>query len=346
MPRRVTAACLPLLLLLALCSATLAVAQQPIKYHQVDSHLHFVDFLQGTDGIQALIKAMDGCGVDETMIMGMPLVKQWDEQDPRRPTYYLDDDARCYWYSATDILVAREVQALPAEQRRRFHPFICGFNGADRSAIDHVRRMIEWYPGFWEGIGEVMARHDDLTALTYGGTCRANSVTLDPVYDLAAEYDLPVCLHSNVTSVHETDPIYLNELEGAVQKHPQTKIIWAHAGASRRVVCPTLIPELRRLLKTYPNLYVDLSWVIFEDYMYKLDPQTQQRALSSDWVQVVNDFPERFMVGSDKVGKFSNYHEEMQKYYVFTDALKPETQRKFCRDNFLGLLPKQAATLK
>jgi predicted TIM-barrel fold metal-dependent hydrolase len=339
-------ACWPVLVLLTLLYAACSFAQQPIKYRQIDSHLHYVDFLQGTEGIQALLTAMDGCGVDESMIMGMPVVKQWDEQDPRQPTYYLDNDARCYWYSATDMLVARDVLSLPPAQQKRFHPFICGFNGADRNAVDHVRRMIQWYPGFWQGIGEVMTRHDDMTALTYGPTARMDSICFDPVFDLAAEYDLPVCVHSNVTSVHETDPIYLFELEGALRKHPKTKFIWAHAGASRRVVCPTLVPELRRVLKAYPNLYVDLSWVIFEDYMYKLDPQTQKRSLSPEWVQIVEEFPDRFMVGSDKVGKFSNYCDEMQKYYVFIDALKPETRVKFCRDNFLRLLPKQAATLK
>ena len=42
------------------------------------------------------------------MLCGMPLVKKWDPSEPVKPEYYLEDDARCYWYSATDALVARE----------------------------------------------------------------------------------------------------------------------------------------------------------------------------------------------------------------------------------------------
>src|SRR5579862_2123378 len=72
-----------------------------VQFHTVDCHLHLVDFLQHTDGIQALLAAMDRSGVDEAMLCGMPLVKQWSVSEPKQPLYYLDDDSRCYWYSAT-----------------------------------------------------------------------------------------------------------------------------------------------------------------------------------------------------------------------------------------------------
>ncbi|MEW6365707.1 MAG: hypothetical protein AB1714_13845 [Acidobacteriota bacterium] len=107
-----------------------------------DAHLHFVDFVQETDGIDALISAMDRYGVGHTMLAGLPVVKMWDALDPVRPTYYLDNDARAYWYSATDMIVARAVAALPDDRRMRIHPFICGFNATDRNAICHVKRMM------------------------------------------------------------------------------------------------------------------------------------------------------------------------------------------------------------
>jgi predicted TIM-barrel fold metal-dependent hydrolase len=303
-----------------------------IAYRTVDCHLHLVDFLQRTEGIKAVLAAMDRSGVDQAMICGMPLVKKWSVSEPEQPQYYLDDDARCYWYSATDVLVARQIETLSAADRARFHPFICGFNGSDRNAIDHVKRMLEWYPGLWEGIGEVMTRHDDLTALTYGDVAQANSVSLDPIYDLAAENDMPVSVHSDVSSVWKRAPLYLGEIEGAVKKHPRTRIIWCHAGISRRIEVPTLTKELRRMLAAYPNLYIDLSWVVFETYLTKSGQPVK------DWVDLIESFPDRFMIGSDKVGKFGNYHEEMQKYYVLLEALKPETARRVGHDNFLSVL--------
>jgi hypothetical protein len=317
---------------------------KPIRYHLSDCHLHFVDFLQHTDGIKALIAALDRSGVDHAMLCGMPLVKKWSPAEPIQPQYYLDDDARCYWYSATDVFVAREVSTLSPAERARIHPFICGFNGSDRNAVEHIRRMLEWYPGLWEGIGEVMTRHDDLTALTYGETAQANSVALDPVYDLAAEHDLPVFIHSDVGSIWKREPIYLHEIEEAVRRHPKTRFVWCHAGISRRIDVPTLTHELRRLLTTYPNLSIDLSWVVFETYIYPYNATTKSSQLSQDWVTLIEAFPSRFLIGTDQVGHFGNYSDTIQRYYVLLDALKPDTARKVGRDNFLAELPKNVRT--
>ena len=165
-----------------------------IQYRINDAHLHYVDFLQNTDGIELLLKAMDQAGVEHAMLNGLAVVKKWDAVDPRQPLYYLADDSRTYWYSATDVLVARAVKSLPEKDQARFHPFICGFNPTDRNAIDHVKRMFEWYPDFWQGIGEILTRHDDLTALTYGEQARANHIALDAVYAFAArKYDRKKC---------------------------------------------------------------------------------------------------------------------------------------------------------
>jgi hypothetical protein len=311
------------------------IAAAPVRYRLADCHLHLVDFLQRTDGIKVVLEAMNKAGVDHTMISGMPLMKQWAVSEREQPQYYLDDDARCYWYSATDALVANELSKLSDEERKRFHPFICGINSADRNAIDHVRRMLEWYPGLWEGIGEIMSRHDDLTALTYGDPAMADSVSLDPIYTLAAENDLPVSVHSNASSVWRRQAIYLSEMENAVSRHPKTKFIWCHTGISRRINIPTHTEELRRMLKTYPNIWMDISWVVFEDYITKDGKPLQS------WIELIEEFPNRFMIGSDKVGKFSNYPAEIQKYYVLLDALKPDTAKKVAGDNFVGLLPKK-----
>lgn len=310
------------------------------RYHLTDCHLHLVDFLQKTEGAKAVIAAMNKSGVDEAQITGMPVVKAWSGVDPQQPGYYLDDDSPCYWYSATDVLVAREVQSLPAKDRKRLHPFICGFNGADRNAVDHVRRMIEWFPGFWEGIGEVMTRHDDLTHLTYGERAHADNLALDAVYDLAADYDLPVSVHSNIGSPWKREPIYVHEIEGALKKHPRTKFIWCHAGISRRINIPTEIQEIRRVVSTYPNVWVDISWVVFEDYIAK-DGKVDPR-----WTELLEAFPNRFMIGTDKVGKFGDYPQEILKYQRLLDTLKPETAKLVGRDNFLSTLPKRAATLR
>lgn len=287
--------------------------------------------------MDAFFRAMDDAGVVESAVIGMPVVKKWDEAEEKRPTYYLDSDSRVYWYSATDFLVARAVLDLPPDRQRRLHPFICGFNSADRNAVDHVERMLALYPGLWQGIGEIFLRHDDLTALTYGDVPRANTIAFGRLLDLAARRNLPVLVHSDIGPAWLEQPRYLDEIESAVKAHPNTRIIWAHAGISRRIVIPNHTDILRRMLSAYPNLTVDLSWVIFEQ---ELAPGG---VLDRRWVTLIEEYPNRFVIGSDTVGFFAQYKPTVQRYYLLLDALKPDTAQKVAHDNFLALLPPRAA---
>ncbi|MFH1981694.1 MAG: hypothetical protein ABIL58_07615 [Pseudomonadota bacterium] len=153
-------------------------------YSVVDNHIHYLDFVQKTDGFAALIHAMDLAGVEQAVVFGMPMVKLWGENDPIAPTYYLDTDSRAYYYGATDYILAAELVRQPESVRQRLHPFICGINPLDMNAADHIERLLQLYPGFWKGIGELMSRHDDLTAFTYGEPPRADHPALMRVYRL------------------------------------------------------------------------------------------------------------------------------------------------------------------
>jgi predicted TIM-barrel fold metal-dependent hydrolase len=321
------------LLLLSVAAVTAQDSKPTPKYEIVDGHLHFLNFVQETAGMDAFLKAMDDTGVAESVVIGMPVVKEWDEGDAKRPTYYLDNDARTYWYSATDFLVARAVLDLPKNKQARLHPFICGFNSADRNAVDHVERMLSLYPNFWQGIGEVFLRHDDLTALTYGGVPRATSIAFSRLLDLAAARDLPVLVHSDIGPAWLEQPDFLGEIESAIRTHPDTRVIWAHAGISRRIVIANHTEVLRRMLGQYPNLTIDLSWVIFEQEI------VPGGALDRKWASLIEEYPGRFVIGSDTVGFFDQYKPTLQRYYLLLDALKPETARKVAHDNFLALLP-------
>ena len=126
---------LSLACVLALCS----VFASAREYRYSDAHLHYVDFFQESDGMPKLLAAMDAGRIDHVMISGIPVAKKWHENEPKRPRYYAGDDAPVYWYSATDVLVAAALQELDAEQRKRFHPFLSGFNPNDKNADAHIR---------------------------------------------------------------------------------------------------------------------------------------------------------------------------------------------------------------
>ncbi|WP_104911877.1 amidohydrolase family protein [Pseudomonas sp. LG1D9] len=327
-----------LTLALLLSASSLAVNARDYAYS--DAHLHYVDFFQETAGMDKLLKAMAANRIEHVMISGVPVAKKWHEDEPKRPRYYAGDDADAYWYSATDVIVAAAVNKLTAEQRQYFHPFLSGFNPNDKNSEAHIQRMLDLNPGLWQGIGEVFTRHDDLTALTSGDTPRANNEAMTRIYHLAAENDLPVLVHSNITSKRERNPLYLAEIEEPLRNHPHTRFIWAHAGTSMEIhrhqtQLDFLLPTLSRMLEAYPNLYVDLSWSVLNPYL--LDEAGKPRP---EWLKLVERFPERFMLGSDVVGRFNKLGKEMRSFNPFLDALPEDVARKVARDNFLAILPK------
>lgn len=324
-----------------LCAFASAAIAGPHRY--ADAHLHYVDFFQESEGMESLLAAMDAGRVDHALLMGIPVTKKWHEDEPKKPRYYQGDDAPLYWYSATDVLVAEAVRRLPEAQQRRFKPFLSGFNPNDKNADAHIERMLALYPSFWQGIGEVFTRHDDLTALIQGEAPRANNEALARVFRLAAKHDLPVLLHSNLTSVREREPLYLDELETALSKHPQTRFLWAHAGTSAELhraqgKLGFLRETLADLLARHDNLWIDLSWSVLEPYI--LDTDGKPRAT---WIALIEAYPDRFVIGSDLVGHFDRIGTKLSEFDVLLDALPPDTARKLAHANLLALLPERGA---
>ena len=310
------------------------------KYEIVDSHLHFLDFTQDSDGLGALVEAMDASGVSEAVLFGMPMAKKWDFLMKERPLYYMSNDSRCYYYSGTDHILAHELLSAPEEIRKRFHPFCCGFDCTDKYAATQIERLLKMYPDFWCGIGELMSRHDDLTALTYGEGLHMDSPAFHMIYDLAAEHDLPVLVHHNISPQFAEKPLYEEELMRALEYNRKCRIIWAHVGVSRRIMMDDLLIIAGHLLHDNPNLYVDISWVFFENYVRGdlLRKNVDTDIFADMWAAIIERYPDRFLIGSDKVGHWSDYPHEIGKYYMLLDKLKPETAKKLCRDNALALL--------
>ena len=321
-------------------------AKEAPRYDIVDSHLHFLDFTQDSDGFPSLVKAMDSCGVSEAVVFGMPLAKKWDYFMKEKPLYYMSDDSRCYYYSGTDHILYHELMEQEEDVRRRFHPFCCGVDCTDKYAADQIEKLLRMYPEFWCGIGELMSRHDDLTALTYGEGVHMDSPAFCRIFDLAADYDLPVLVHHNISPQNSPTPLYMEELERALEHNRKTKIIWAHVGVSRRIEMEDLLIYAGELLSRHPNLYVDISWVFFENYVQgdlisKLIKVEESTSIFFEmWAALIEKYSDRIMIGSDKVGHWTDYPHEICKYYMLLDKLSPEAAERLCRKNILSLIKK------
>ncbi|NOQ27267.1 MAG: amidohydrolase family protein [Bacteroidales bacterium] len=311
-----------------------------------DVHCHYVDFIQKTDGIDTLLKRMDSADVENIVLFGLSVTKLWTDFDREQPKYYDDNDAPVYYYGFTDVIVAEAVKKLSQDQQDRIYPMICGFNPVDKNGLDHIKRMVKMYPDFWVGIGEVFFRHDDLTRMTYGRNPTANCVSMDSVYEYAAEKNLPIWIHSDIADPMSKKLSFLYEMEEALKKHPHTKMVWCHIGDTRKmetaglsdtgeVYRSGLADTTRRLLNTYPCLYYDISWVVYEQII------APDSIPSKKWIKVFKDFPDRFMVGSDKIGDFSEYEETIRKYDVLFNVLPKDIAQKLAYDNLFELIKKK-----
>ena len=300
------------------------------KYPMVDSHLHYLDFLQQTDGLKRLTEAMDSCGVARAVMFGMPMVKQWDANMPR-PTYYMSNDSRCYHYSATDYLYLKLLSDAPEDVRRRFIAFVCGVNINDMMAEHYLRRLFDEFPDMIKGIGEIMSRHDDLTAYTYGEPPRADHPALMKIYDLAVEKHVPVLIHHNIAPSYGKEPLYLAEMLRGLKYNRKANVIWAHVGVSRRVELANLREIAESVLKDNKNLYFDISWLVFEDYIAKSEKTLDQ------WAALIKKYPDRFMIGTDVVGHWKTYKANVEKYYPLLDRLPKEAAAMLSHGNILRL---------
>ena len=52
-----------------------------------DAHLHYVDFMQDSEGSEAMLAAMDQAGVETAWLFGLPVMKKWQAEAPRKPRY-------------------------------------------------------------------------------------------------------------------------------------------------------------------------------------------------------------------------------------------------------------------
>ena len=306
----------------------------------IDAHLHYVDFIQDSDGMPALLRAMDDGRVKKAVVFGLPLKKKWDASEKKPPHYYLDDNSRCYYFHQTDEIVAEGYRRLPAAARARLAPLLCGFNATDRYAYRDAERMLEKYP-FWRGVGEILCRHDDLTNLTNEETARVNHPALHDIYELCARRGLPVLLHQNSTSVSIHDEYeHLYELEEMLEKYPGTQFVWAHCGISRRVFHKKYHEMVGSMLDRFSNLRVDISWIVYDDVICDyLQPKKH-------WLEAILGHPDRFCLGSDLCGHFEHLGRTMARYNGLLRDLPPKARRMVASENaealWFGPRPRKA----
>jgi predicted TIM-barrel fold metal-dependent hydrolase len=159
------------------------------------------------------------------------------------------------------------------------------------------------------GFGELTAEHFQ------GATPYQSAPPDHPLFlllaDIAAEHGVPIVLH--MEAVPQAIPLppplksppnppelraNIEAFERLLAHNPRARIIWAHAGWDNTGY---RTPEFcSRLLRKHPNLYMDV----------KIDPAKPGKnsplvngasgAIKPEWLKLFQDFPGRFVVGTDQ----------------------------------------------
>jgi predicted TIM-barrel fold metal-dependent hydrolase len=279
-----------------------AAAPQSSEAPFDDVHFHLTNYVQKGTDIRRFLGLM-GTQVRRVALFGIPLQQEWSYRvsGALAPDYYLDTDAPLYYYSFVDAAIAMAFRSLPAEARARFDPMITGFNPADMYAADHVRRVLETFPGVFSGIGEFTIHKEFVSSKIAGTTPSLVDPALDRLLDFAAEAGLVVLLHNDADTPFArpgAEPVYLSQLKNLFRHHPRNTIIWAHVGVGR-VVQPVAdhAAMVRSILDDPALAHVsfDLSWSETAKYLLASSQSTRVAA------DMINAYPDRFLFGTDEV---------------------------------------------
>jgi len=146
----------------------------------------------------------------------------------------------------------------------------------DKEVLVRGRQALEG--GDYRGIGELH--------LIGGFAPHWNSPVISGLAAMAASYDVPLLIHTELSR-----PDYM---EGLCRSQPETRFLWAHAGAVLSA------PQVAEVMRRCPNVWVELS--ARDPWRFINNPVTgHDGALLPQWLELIETFPDRFMIGSDPV---------------------------------------------
>jgi hypothetical protein len=332
---------------LAIGVASAQAAEAPL-FH--DAHFHLTNYVQQGTDLRKYVDEIMGDAVGRSTLFGIPLQQTWPYENSGdfAPTYYLQSDAPLYYYSFTDAYIASEYRKLSAEQQKRLDPMITGFNPADMYATDHIRRVLETYPGVFSGIGEFTIHKEFVSSKVAGDVASLTDPALDRLLDFAGEVGLVVILHNDIDMPFAkagAEPVFLTQMRDLLRRHPQTTIIWAHTGLGR-VVHPSQSQSMAGAAErnathleivqgiiddpTLAHVHFDISWD--EVAKYAVSSPESEKATAA----MLNRHPERFLFGTDNVAP-ADQATQLRVYHLWDPIWKlltPEASRKVRLENY------------
>ncbi len=172
--------------------------------------------------------------------------------------------------------------------------------------------------------------------------------------EVAEKYDVPIDLHMEAVPRSMLLPPDLKSPPNAAQLHgnilglerlllrnSHAKIIWAHAGSDQT---GNRTPDLcRHLLQTHANLYMEIK--TDPQNVGKNYPLADDGKIKPDWLQLFEDFPDRFIIGSDqRYPEPKGAEQRWQTVVLLFNQLPADVRRKIGTENVLHIFAGKPAT--
>ena len=155
---------------------------------------------------------------------------------------------------------------------------------------------------------------------------RTDAPSMRLFYALIAKYDgfLTFHMHADSDSVEQLERLLASDRRG--------RILWNHCGRDATAT------EVRPLLARNPNLFCELSKrssppLKRKHPSYAKGKIFDSKGVNSDWLELIEDFPDRFMIGTD-VRSRSEYDGAIETVRRgLLPYLRPATARKVAYEN-------------
>jgi len=182
--------------------------------------------------------------------------------------------------------------------------------------------------GLYFGIGEIH--------FMVGFLPRPDNAIFLQLMALAGQHRVPALIHVDAAN----DGFFL----GICKAHPQVRIMFAHAGGNLKP------PHIRSILEQCPNVWIDFA--ARDDWRYGGLTDANSLLLPA-WKQLVLDFPNRFVTGTDPVWRVTrtqswdqaddgwDYYDLLFNYHqTWLADLPANVRQKIAWDNVRQLLEK------
>lgn len=206
-----------------------------------------------------------------------------------------------------------------------------------------MRLLDREYPGLFRWMGEVNLAKQALYNNAHAPVSRDAIRLWQPFMVELRKRNIPIAIHADLGN--DTQPWkYLPLMQEVLSRYPDNRIVWMHLGLSKELQNVDVrrhVALLERMLRSHPNLSLDLSWRVLDDQVFR-DPVKRRQ-----YVELINRWPDRFLPGTDFVAainktEFVYRQERTVTSRILADLNDEAFQRVALGQNFFELAGLQA----